>query len=541
MDKIKNNKKLVLTFAGIMAVIAICLFMIFVIGPVWVKVEVEPELSIEVTPAETDENDDIIDESLTYDEYENSDKTDSDKTGQDSVDEEDTTKIELSEDTLAWIENGAKFLCSGEIVIPYSMDGAVYFATLDHYSNNPAVMIKSIVGQPILSMISGTVVDILENEYIGNAVVIESDDISVTYGLLYASNDIEVGTTINVGDFIGRTSEPTKHYAIEGTIQYIMITENGEPIDPVEFYNNTGLEKYVTNAQGWNESEYNDVVVPWTEPAETEALTSLGLHRWNGQRMSGEWGVCYWYEEQQVLEILDIKYSNDYERTDYPWFTMYNPADGQDIPGVYEATSTYQRSIAPKVVIIGYDAEKIPDNCFMYNTMEAIVLPDSCAEIGQYCFARCENLTMINTENVSKFGNYCFIDCKSLKEVSLNSVTEIGEKCFASECYLIVDATNLDLMTTLYNSGYTYNLKNKHTGSAIYKDKDDNLYEHYDGEVKRYYIVDGEYVNIDVPEGTGRWIDGSYRLRETQWSNKKNKIIGGYTDDNGSFAEYENW
>ena len=58
----------------------------------------------------------------------------------------------------------------------------------------------------------------------------------VTYGSL---KDIQVsgGLTVQTGDLIGYVAEPTKYYSVEGANLYIKMTENGNPVDPLEHLN----------------------------------------------------------------------------------------------------------------------------------------------------------------------------------------------------------------------------------------------------------------------------------------------------------------
>lgn len=120
----------------------------------------------------------------------------------------------------------------GEVLIPFSMDGSVYFSTLDQYKYNPALMLVAQEGTSVLACAEGQVVDIFENAEIGRAVTMDlGDGYRITYGQL---KDITIsqGSYVNSGEVIGVVAAPTKYYSIEGANLYLKLTANGTPVDP---------------------------------------------------------------------------------------------------------------------------------------------------------------------------------------------------------------------------------------------------------------------------------------------------------------------
>ncbi|MCM1025348.1 MAG: M23 family metallopeptidase [Roseburia sp.] len=120
----------------------------------------------------------------------------------------------------------------GEVLIPFSMDGSVYFSTLDQYKYNPAMMLVAQEGTVVLACAEGQVVDIFENAEIGRAVTMDlGDGYRITYGQL---KDITVGlgSYVNPGEVIGAVAAPTKYYSIEGANLYLKLTANGTPVNP---------------------------------------------------------------------------------------------------------------------------------------------------------------------------------------------------------------------------------------------------------------------------------------------------------------------
>lgn len=120
----------------------------------------------------------------------------------------------------------------GEVLIPYSMDGSVYFSTLDQYKYNPAVMLVAEAGMKISSCATGTITAVNSDAEIGRYMTVDlGDGYELTYGQM---GDIfySVGDTVNAGDLIGTVGVPTKYFALEGANLYLKLTKDGVPSDP---------------------------------------------------------------------------------------------------------------------------------------------------------------------------------------------------------------------------------------------------------------------------------------------------------------------
>ncbi len=121
---------------------------------------------------------------------------------------------------------------AGETMIPYSMDGSVYFSTLDQYKYNPALMIAAAEGTAVTACAEGHVIDIFENEEIGHAITMElGDGYVLTYGQL---KDIQVtlGSYVDPGTVIANVAAPTKYFSVEGGNLYLKLTADGTPVNP---------------------------------------------------------------------------------------------------------------------------------------------------------------------------------------------------------------------------------------------------------------------------------------------------------------------
>lgn len=121
----------------------------------------------------------------------------------------------------------------GNVLINYSMDKTTYFATLDQYKYSPAIVIGATEGETITAAATGKVIEIYEDEEIGNAVVMDlGGGYELTYGQL---EDIQVseGSYVESGDVIGNVAAPTKYYSVEGANVYFALTKDGVPVNPM--------------------------------------------------------------------------------------------------------------------------------------------------------------------------------------------------------------------------------------------------------------------------------------------------------------------
>ena len=135
--------------------------------------------------------------------------------------------LDFSEsDTLVWP-------IVGNVLVNYSMDKTVFFATLQQYKYNPAIIIAATQGEGITAAADGQVTTIYEDPEIGTAVIMNlGDGYELTYGQL---TDLTVaeGDVVTTGEIIGKVAEPTKYYSVEGCNFYFKLTKDGQPVNPL--------------------------------------------------------------------------------------------------------------------------------------------------------------------------------------------------------------------------------------------------------------------------------------------------------------------
>ncbi len=136
------------------------------------------------------------------------------------------------EKTLHFAESdGLQQPVQNDILMHYSMDQSIYFATLDQYKYNPATIFSAEEGTAVIACAQGKVTSIFENEEIGKAVTLDlGDGYEATYGQL-AEIHVKENSYVNAGETIGKVAAPTKYYSAEGSNVYFALTHNGEPVN----------------------------------------------------------------------------------------------------------------------------------------------------------------------------------------------------------------------------------------------------------------------------------------------------------------------
>ena len=94
-------------------------------------------------------------------------------------------------------------------MLDYSMNGTIYFPTLNQYKYNPALVIGQEVNAPVVASAEGIVKSIGISEETGTTVTM---DIGNSYELIYGQLKelaIQEGDFVEQGEIIGYVSEPT--------------------------------------------------------------------------------------------------------------------------------------------------------------------------------------------------------------------------------------------------------------------------------------------------------------------------------------------
>ena len=122
----------------------------------------------------------------------------------------------------------------GDVLLDYSMDKAVYHATMQQYHYNPALVVAASEGQTITAAADGIVSDVYYDSQTGNTIRFDlGNGYMLTYGQL-SDISLKAGDHVAAGDVVGKVAKPTIYYTQEGTNVYYKLTNDGVPIDPLK-------------------------------------------------------------------------------------------------------------------------------------------------------------------------------------------------------------------------------------------------------------------------------------------------------------------
>ena len=123
----------------------------------------------------------------------------------------------------------------GEVLLPYSIDHAIYDPTLEQYRTNASISLSAEKGAEVKAAAAGTVREVTEDTEAGNMVIIEhADGWLTTYGQLNVAVTVKEGDKVTRGQTIGSVDAPTKYGAALGTHLEFAMEKDGEPKDPTE-------------------------------------------------------------------------------------------------------------------------------------------------------------------------------------------------------------------------------------------------------------------------------------------------------------------
>lgn len=123
----------------------------------------------------------------------------------------------------------------GNVLLDYSMDSTIYFPTLEQYKCNPGLVIQSEVSTPVNAPAAARVLEVGNNEEIGDYVVLDlGNDYTVTCGQLKEIAAVQ-GEYLEAGQLLGYVAEPTKYYTIEGSNVFLEMRHGEKTVDPLDY------------------------------------------------------------------------------------------------------------------------------------------------------------------------------------------------------------------------------------------------------------------------------------------------------------------
>lgn len=126
---------------------------------------------------------------------------------------------------------------AGNVIMNYSMENTIYFATLDQYKYNPALIIGCETGDSVKAAADGKIVSIQNLDETGTTVTV---DLGNGYQALYGQlKDVALkeGDTLKAGEVLGSVGEPSRYYLKEGSNLYFQLEKDGTSINPLDYLN----------------------------------------------------------------------------------------------------------------------------------------------------------------------------------------------------------------------------------------------------------------------------------------------------------------
>lgn len=125
----------------------------------------------------------------------------------------------------------------GNVIMNYSMDKTVYFATLDQYKYNPALIIGCEAGNSVKAAADGKVVSVETIDETGTTMIVDlGDGYQAIYGQL-KDVTLKAGDTCKAGDVLGSVNDPSRYYLKEGSNLYFEIEKDGAAVNPLDYLN----------------------------------------------------------------------------------------------------------------------------------------------------------------------------------------------------------------------------------------------------------------------------------------------------------------
>lgn len=132
------------------------------------------------------------------------------------------------EDKLIWPVSGA-------VLMNYSTNKTVYFATLEEYKYNPALIIGGAVNDQVISAGKGIVKSIDKTPQEGTTVTVDmGNGYEAIYGQLQ-NVQVKTGDSVEAKTVLGYLAEPTRYYSVEGCNLYFEFRKDGQPVDPLQY------------------------------------------------------------------------------------------------------------------------------------------------------------------------------------------------------------------------------------------------------------------------------------------------------------------
>lgn len=132
-------------------------------------------------------------------------------------------------------ETGMLWPVTGEALISFSPNHAIYHKTLDSYRTSDYIVLGSEAGTHVSAAADGIVTSVREELKTGTTITMRvSEEHEIVYGML-ANVTVKEGDFVDAGTVFATVAEPTRYFVEDGSGVYVQVLENGTPINPMLF------------------------------------------------------------------------------------------------------------------------------------------------------------------------------------------------------------------------------------------------------------------------------------------------------------------
>ena len=132
-------------------------------------------------------------------------------------------------------ETGMLWPVTGEALISFSPDHAIYHKTLDSYRTSDYVYLASEQGMHVAAAADGIVTAVSDELKTGTTVTMRvAEDYEIVYGML-SDVTVKEGDFVDAGTVFATVGAPSRYYAEDGTGVYVQVLHKGEAVNPMLF------------------------------------------------------------------------------------------------------------------------------------------------------------------------------------------------------------------------------------------------------------------------------------------------------------------
>lgn len=132
-------------------------------------------------------------------------------------------------------ETGMLWPVTGEALISFSPDHAIYHKTLDSYRTSDYVYLASEQGTHVAAAADGIVTAVSEELKTGTTVTMRvAEDYEIVYGML-SDVTVKEGDFVDAGTVFATVATPSRYYAEDGTGVYVQVLHQDEAVNPMLF------------------------------------------------------------------------------------------------------------------------------------------------------------------------------------------------------------------------------------------------------------------------------------------------------------------